>query len=70
MACCLLHNFIRNEMPTDPFEELIGPEFSESDNAPVEVEDDVITTIGTSAQWTTFRTTLATYMFNEWKASH
>lgn len=70
MACCLLHNFIRNEMPTDPFEELIGPDFMESDNADVEAEDDVITSIGTSPEWTAFRAALATSMFNEWRASH
>lgn len=70
MAYCLLHNCIRNEMPIDPFEELIGPDFGETDNSSdVEIEEDVITSVGTSAEWTAFRDTLANSMFNEWRAS-
>lgn len=66
IACCLLHNYIRDQMPIDPIE-------AEVDAAGLVVEndahDDRITTVETSNEWSTFRLNLANKMFDEWKAS-
>uniref|UniRef100_A0A5B7B0E0 DDE Tnp4 domain-containing protein n=1 Tax=Davidia involucrata TaxID=16924 RepID=A0A5B7B0E0_DAVIN len=64
MACCLLHNFIRREMPVDPLEEQL-----ETQEATNEVHGDPITTVETSDAWSAFRANLAVEMFNEWRAS-
>uniref|UniRef100_A0A5B7B2I9 Uncharacterized protein n=1 Tax=Davidia involucrata TaxID=16924 RepID=A0A5B7B2I9_DAVIN len=64
MACCLLHNFIRREMPVDPSEEQL-----ETQEATNEVHGDPITTVETSDAWSAFRANLAVEMFNEWRAS-
>ena len=45
MACCLLHNFIRQEMAIDPFEDNVIPDEGIGDNGEA---DDYVTTIGTS----------------------
>ncbi|GAA0185319.1 hypothetical protein LIER_32607 [Lithospermum erythrorhizon] len=67
MACCLLHNFIRYEMKDDPMEN----EQTEDDDNLVEGNEDqeVITTIGTSNEWTQFRANMAIDMFNTWQTS-
>ncbi|KAK6139286.1 hypothetical protein DH2020_026964 [Rehmannia glutinosa] len=61
MACCLVHNFIRNEMPEDPLELLI-PDImdNQADDA------DYIDTVEPSQQWTTWRENLAIAMYNQW----
>nr|KAJ0186082.1 hypothetical protein LSAT_V11C900459930 [Lactuca sativa] len=46
MACCLLHNYIRQEMAIDPFEENASPDEGTGDNGCG--NDDNVTTIGTS----------------------
>ncbi|KAL0408423.1 UNVERIFIED_CONTAM: hypothetical protein Sradi_1776700 [Sesamum radiatum] len=47
MACCLLHNFIRNEMPDDPFEREM-PTMVENNSEP---NHDFICTIDGSSTW-------------------
>ncbi|KAI3509973.1 hypothetical protein L1887_25498 [Cichorium endivia] len=63
MACCLLHNFIRQEMLVDPFEN------SELDEGTGDVggeNDDNVTSVGISDEWTAFRNNLAQTMFDSW----
>ena len=62
-ACCLIHNLIRTEMPTDPLEDDMDA------IAPVEFGDDYIDKVETSNEWTNWRDNLANEMFNEWMAS-
>ncbi|GJX42246.1 ALP1-like protein [Tanacetum coccineum] len=61
MACCLLHNYVRQEMPNDPFEyEYESSEVIED----LGVGDrDYITSVGTSNEWDAFRNDLAQSMF-------
>ncbi|KAL0463208.1 UNVERIFIED_CONTAM: hypothetical protein Slati_0208400 [Sesamum latifolium] len=62
MACCLLDNFIRNEMPDDPFAHK-NPTMAENDS---ERNNDFICTIDSSSTWNAWRDELATSMYNEW----
>lgn len=68
MACCLLHNFIRQEVTIDPFEANVTPDEGTGENAG-EIDDNVIT-IGTSDEWTTFRDNLAQTMFDSRNATN
>lgn len=63
MACCLLNNYIRQEFPIDPFEDNCEPDEGTS----AENEDN-ISAIGTSNEWTAFRNNLAQTMFASWCA--
>nr|KAJ0217584.1 hypothetical protein LSAT_V11C300155620 [Lactuca sativa] len=67
MACCLLHNYIRQEMEIDPFEDNASPDERTGDNGGG--NDDNVTTIGTSDEWTTFRDNLAQTMFDSWNTT-
>ncbi|KAL0359776.1 UNVERIFIED_CONTAM: hypothetical protein Sangu_0827000 [Sesamum angustifolium] len=51
IACCLLHNFIRNEMPEDPFEH----DFPDSREVGIETGVDCISTIESNAVWSAWR---------------
>ncbi|GJU11149.1 hypothetical protein Tco_1133545 [Tanacetum coccineum] len=57
MACCLLHNYIRQEMTINPFENDFELDEGTGDNGGG--DDDNITSIGTSTEWTTFRNNIA-----------
>jgi hypothetical protein len=61
MACCLLHNFIRQEMEVDPFDDEGDNDEGTGDLGSEDVDN--ISSIGTSNEWTTFRDTLAESMF-------
>ncbi|KAL0413824.1 UNVERIFIED_CONTAM: hypothetical protein Sradi_1584100 [Sesamum radiatum] len=66
MACCLLHNFIRNEMTVDPIEIEI-PEIVE----PVgDSGGEFISTIDTNPIWSNWRDELASRMYNDWCGHH
>ncbi|WJX82893.1 hypothetical protein P8452_65599 [Trifolium repens] len=69
-ACCLLHNFIRLEMPTDPMEEQLNVDME----AQLHNEDITnaapINTIEGSDAWSAWRESLATGTWNEWLARH
>ncbi|KAL0438830.1 UNVERIFIED_CONTAM: hypothetical protein Slati_2366000 [Sesamum latifolium] len=63
LACCMIHNFLRNGMPDDPFErELPSPA-----ECGAEADLDFISTIDSNTAWSTWRDALATSMYNEWR---
>ncbi|KAL0312448.1 UNVERIFIED_CONTAM: hypothetical protein Sradi_5644100 [Sesamum radiatum] len=62
IACCLLHNFIRNEMPEDPLE----MELPDTRDAGGDTVADCISTIESSHVWSAWRDQLASTMYNEW----
>ncbi|KAL0440663.1 UNVERIFIED_CONTAM: hypothetical protein Sradi_0005200 [Sesamum radiatum] len=62
IVCCLLHNFIRNEMPEDPFEQ----DLQDSREVGVETGGDCISSIESNAVWSAWRDDLASSMYNEW----
>ncbi|KAJ9549302.1 hypothetical protein OSB04_021845 [Centaurea solstitialis] len=57
MACCLLHNFIRQEMEVDPFD--IEGDTDEGTGDLGDEDGDNINSIGISNEWTAFRDNLA-----------
>ncbi|XP_073119890.1 uncharacterized protein [Henckelia pumila] len=60
LACMLLHNFIRSEMPEDPLEEV-----DEASNCNTEnIEEDFIDNIESSPSWELWRDDLAMSMYN------
>ena len=71
IACCLLHNFIRREMPVDPMETQLDVELE----GRLHNEDmayghgDRINTVEASDEWSAWRDNLATQMWNEWLAN-
>lgn len=64
MACALLHNFLRDEMTTDPLE-------NDLDDVEILHEEgdatDFIDTVESSQAWTNWRDNLARSMFHEWR---
>ncbi|KAL0300742.1 UNVERIFIED_CONTAM: hypothetical protein Sradi_6351000 [Sesamum radiatum] len=71
MACCLLHNFIRQEMGGYQSDEEILEDESEREHPnSVDEDEEIVTTIEPSNEWTTFRQNLAVNMFNTWRARH
>ena len=65
MACCLIHNLIRREMSINQDENA----YDLSPNSENVVEDEVIGSIASSSQWTTWRDDLAKQMFDEWRGN-
>ena len=65
-ACCLIHNLIRREMSTDPIEDDLNINEA-TENL---TEDDIVASIASSDQWTTWRNDLAKQMFDEWRQRH
>ena len=64
-ACCLLHNLIKREMPNDPIEHEYK-RWEQENLHNIEVDDDRVTTIEASTEWTGERDALATTMYNHW----
>ena len=64
-ACCLLHNLIKREMPVDPLEHLLD----ENQPATSPLLDEYIDMVEASDEWSAWRATLATQMYNEWKTN-
>ncbi|KAK4397555.1 hypothetical protein Sango_1592100 [Sesamum angolense] len=62
MACCLIHNFLRMEMPDDPLE-LEIPDLSETT---MDAGTEFVSTIDTNPARTAWRDELAANMYNEW----
>ncbi|KAL0296201.1 UNVERIFIED_CONTAM: hypothetical protein Sradi_6672200 [Sesamum radiatum] len=62
VACCLLHNFVRMEMPDDPLEGKLPDEA----DMPVDHGVEVVSTLDATPQWTFWRDALATDMYTEW----
>lgn len=68
MACCLLHNFIMQEMPIDPFD---NEDEVDEGTGDLGVEDgDNINVVATSNEWTAFRDNLVQSMFASWNATN
>nr|GEW27231.1 protein ALP1-like [Tanacetum cinerariifolium] len=65
MACCLLHNFIRQEMPVDQFKTKNKHDEGTGDVGGGGVGN--INSIGTSNEWTAFRDNLAENMTSQQK---
>lgn len=65
IACCLLHNFIRREMSTDPMEEQLDTELEAQLHNEDMTHAAPINSIETSDAWSAWRENLATQMWNE-----
>ncbi|KAL2224335.1 UNVERIFIED_CONTAM: hypothetical protein Sindi_3031000, partial [Sesamum indicum] len=64
LVCCLLHNFLRQEMPEDRLEDElpnVGVEETENDG-------EIVWNIEPNPTWSNWRDTLATSMYNEWRS--
>ncbi|KAL8501133.1 hypothetical protein ACS0TY_020628 [Phlomoides rotata] len=59
LACTLIHNFLRNEMPDDPLGEGLLP-----DTPNQEHDEELIDSVQPSQEWTSWRDTLAHEMYN------
>nr|KAJ0193998.1 hypothetical protein LSAT_V11C800404790 [Lactuca sativa] len=68
IMACLLHNYIRQEMTTDPFENHF--ELDEGTRDVGGGDNNNITSVGVSTEWTTFRNNLAQTMFDSWNTTH
>ena len=70
LACVLLHNLLRKYMPTDnkvdDEEEEVEEDGGSDDDSDDEIE--YVTHVETSDAWTTFRSSLAQTLFNNWRA--
>ncbi|KAL0451546.1 UNVERIFIED_CONTAM: hypothetical protein Slati_1132700 [Sesamum latifolium] len=62
IVCCILHNFIRNEMPDDPLER----EIPDAPVSEVETNVDCVLTIESNTVWSAWREDLASTMYAEW----
>ncbi|KAB2629222.1 hypothetical protein D8674_034017 [Pyrus ussuriensis x Pyrus communis] len=76
-ACCILHNFIRTEQAADPVLEAQDLQFlayvdsellNRSTREENENNSDRITSVQATAEWTSFRDTLALHMFHDYQA--
>lgn len=67
IACCLIHNLIRREMPVDPSEE--EEEVGDTHSNTFDMDDDRITHIESSNEWTSWRDNLAIEMFEDWRGN-
>ncbi|XP_031282515.1 protein ALP1-like [Pistacia vera] len=66
-ACCLLHNFIRSELPIDPVKAELQEEVN--DEGEEDDEGELIRHVEPSPAWTAFRDNLEAEMFNTWMAA-
>ncbi|CAL1368575.1 unnamed protein product [Linum trigynum] len=68
-ACCILHNFIRDECPHDALLDEVDQELEDAlDNDSYDSDEDEITTVRATNEWTLFRDNLAKEMFEQYKA--
>ncbi|KAL8496350.1 hypothetical protein ACS0TY_020165 [Phlomoides rotata] len=59
LACTLIHNFLRNEMPDDPLGEGLLPDTHNQEH-----DEELIDSVQPSLEWTSWRDTLAHEMYN------
>jgi hypothetical protein len=64
-ACCFLHNYIRRVMLVDPLEE----ELDQQEHSHTKNNNDPITHIEASDEWSALRRTMANEMFNAWRGT-
>ncbi|KAL8494052.1 hypothetical protein ACS0TY_025017 [Phlomoides rotata] len=62
LACALIHNFIRNEMPNDPLEEDQPPDTTNQTH-----EEEYIDSVHPSQEWSNWRDNLAHEMYSNWR---
>lgn len=65
MACCLLHNHIRANMPVDPIEIQMDAG-SQNEEETIQLEGEPITSVEPTLEWTNWRHNLANQMFKQW----
>ena len=63
MACFLLHNFIRREMPNDPIEAQLAPNVDYTATVPDQDGSDFVYHVEPSAEWTQYRDDLVNAMW-------
>lgn len=69
VACCLLHNFIKQEMGDYQLEDDGNDGEADGDGSNEnEDEGDFVSSVEPSEEWTNFRKNLATDAFNNWRA--
>ncbi|KAL2243989.1 UNVERIFIED_CONTAM: hypothetical protein Sindi_0516900 [Sesamum indicum] len=62
LVCCLLHNFLRTEMPDDPLVNELPSDGAEGADA----DADCVWNIESNPSWNSWRDAMATTMYNEW----
>lgn len=70
-ACCILHNFVRDEMPIDPLLPEVDRDLANqtiTDDDDDSNDEDQIRVVRTTHEWTTFRDNVAQQMFEEYQA--
>ncbi|XP_042027438.1 putative nuclease HARBI1 isoform X1 [Salvia splendens] len=65
MTCFLLHNFIRGQMDSDPFEMQLEPENLSGDDVLENAEVDFVESVDPTAEWNQKRDNLAISMWNQ-----
>ena len=65
MACCLLYNLIRREMPNYPYDNVVDEPVEEFNQA--EEYRGSISTSEPTDEWSERRNNLAEQMYNEWR---
>ncbi|KAL0404507.1 UNVERIFIED_CONTAM: hypothetical protein Sradi_2091500 [Sesamum radiatum] len=63
IACCLLHNFIREEMSVEPLESMLNETISPSNAENTEY----IGIVETNSVWNCWRNEIARSMYNDWR---
>ncbi|KAG8373757.1 hypothetical protein BUALT_Bualt11G0058300 [Buddleja alternifolia] len=67
-ACYILQNFVRGEIPEDPLLDEADRELENREIEDYANNDEQITTVRTTNEWTTFQDNLAMQMFEEYQA--
>ncbi|KAG8386295.1 hypothetical protein BUALT_Bualt03G0134200 [Buddleja alternifolia] len=67
MACCLLHNFIRMEMPIDPLDHLFPDLYV--NNADADDNMEFIDTVESSTEWSNWRDSVANAIYKQMESS-
>lgn len=65
-ACVLLHNLIRKEMGSDPYDAIYDD--NQANQSAFNLDSNVIDTCEPSSQWTEKRRQMGVTMYNEWRA--
>ncbi|XP_020249197.1 uncharacterized protein LOC109826581 [Asparagus officinalis] len=70
-ACCILHNFLREEMNEDDLLNDVDQELEDSPVLEIEnVDDERITTVRVTDEWSNFRDNLTMQMWDEYRLLH
>ncbi|KAL8549692.1 hypothetical protein ACS0TY_008511 [Phlomoides rotata] len=66
-ACCLLHNYIRNEMLVDPPELELDEYLYNQHTDDLYTDNEFVDSLDATPEWTAKRDEMALTMFNEWR---